>query len=262
MLVSSTLRRRARAHRSPLTHLAAAAVLGLALSGCSSPDDAPATDTTAEEPSAAEEDGGDDASADAPSAGQDGPTESPTADVAVPAGVEVTAQGADLGFGETATVVFEPNQKKSTLLDLTVKNARKGRLSDFEGFILDDDYKRKANYYYVKVGVENVGEDNVGRSPIPLWGVNEQNTLLPAVNFTTAFKPCASTPLPKKFKTGDSVDTCLVYLAPDKGSLESLSFRPDQAFDPIEWTGEVKPPKKKNKGGGGNNNGGGSGGNS
>jgi hypothetical protein len=72
------------------------------------------------------------------------------------------------------------------------------------------------------------------------------------VNFTTKFKPCASTPLPKKFEQGDSLETCLVFLSPDKGNLESVSFRPDQAFDPIEWTGDVKPPKKdkaKNKGG-------------
>ena len=253
MVVSSTLRRRTPPRRPPLTHLvASAAVLGLVVTGCSSPDDEPTAESSAAGDASADESPTDEATA-----GQDDPTESPTAEVSVPEGVEVTAQGSDLGFGETATVVFEPNQKKSTLLDLTVKNARKGRLSDFEGFILDDDYKRRASYYYVKVGVENVGDKNVGGSPVPLWGVNEENTLLPAVNFTTAFTPCASTPLPKKFRAGDSVDTCLVYLAPDKGSLESLSFRPDQAFDPIEWTGEVKPPKKKNKGGGNNNGSGG-----
>ncbi len=72
--------------------------------------------------------------------------------------------------------------------------------------------------------------------------MNGENTLLPAVNFTTKFKNCASTPLPKKFEPGDSVDTCLVYLSPDKGSLEAVSFRPDQAFDPIQWTGTVEPP--------------------
>jgi len=77
--------------------------------------------------------------------------------------------------------------------------------------------------------------------------VNGDNTLLPAVNFTTAFGPCESKPLPKKFKGGDSVDTCLVYLSPNKGTLEAVSFRPDQAFDPIEWHGEVKPPKKDGK---------------
>lgn len=240
--------------------MASAAVLGLVVTGCSSPDDEPTAESSATGEASSDESSTDESSTDEASAGQDAPTESPTADVSVPEGVEVTAQGSDLEFGETATVVFEPNQKKSTLLDLTVKSARKGRLSDFEGFILDDDYKRKANYFYVKVAVENVGDKNVGGSPVPLWGVNEENTLLPAVNFTTAFKPCASTPLPKRFKSGDSVDTCLVYLAPNKGSLESMSFRPDQAFDPIEWTGEVKPPKKDKKKGG-NNNGGGSGGN-
>ena len=37
---------------------------------------------------------------------------------------------------------------------------------------------------------------------MPLWGVNEANTLLPAVNFTTSFKPCPSQPLPAKFAPG------------------------------------------------------------
>ncbi len=204
---------------------ALAVAAGLVLSGCSG--------------------GGDPDAEESPSASNDASaTESPTADVSVPEGVEVTAQGSDLEFGDSAVVVFEPDQKRSTLLGLTVKSARKGRLADFKGYVLDDPYTRKASYYYVKVTVENVGEGDVGGSPVPLWGVNGENTLLPAVSFTTDFKQCASTPLPKKFEEGDSVDTCLVYLSPDKGALEAVSFRPDQAFDPIEWTGEIKPPKK------------------
>jgi hypothetical protein len=213
-----------------------AVLLALSLTACDgSGDDAPATE---ESPSAG-------------TSSADAPTESPTADVTVPEGVAVTAQGSDLRFGDSATVVFEPDQKRDTLLQLTVTGARKGRLDDFQGFILDNDYKKKANYYYVDVDVENVGEGDVGGAPVPLWGVNEDNTLLPAVNFTTKFKPCDSTPLPKKFQPGDSLETCLVYLSPDKGSLESVSFRPDQAFDPIEWTGDVKPPKKDKGGKGG-----------
>jgi hypothetical protein len=203
--------------------VALAATTGLLLSGCSDGGDQP---EGAESPSASTS-----------------PTESPTADVSVPEGVTVTAQGTDLEFGDTASVVFEPDQQRSSVLELTVNAARRGAIDDFKGFILDDPYKREANYYYVDVSVENVGEGDVGNAPIPLWGVNGENTLLPAVNFTTAFKPCASTPLPKVFEPGDSLDTCLVYLSPDKGSLESLSFRPDQAFDPIEWTGTVEPPK-------------------
>lgn len=211
------------------------AVLGLVLAGCSSASDESGAAPSAVDGSAAGESTG---------TAADAPTESPTADVSVPEGAEVTAQGADLDFGDTATVVFEPDQKRETLLDLTVTSARKGRLSDFEGFILDNDYKKKANYFYVDVKVANLGDGNVGGAPVPLWGVNGDNTLLPAVNFTTKFQPCDSTPLPKKFKAGDSLKTCLVYLSPDNGSLESLSFRPDQAFDPIEWHGDIKPAKK------------------
>lgn len=209
--------------------VALVAVAGLTLAGCSSGDGAPSAEL-----SASPSDSG-------------SPTESPTADVTVPEGVAVTAQGTDLSFGEPAVVVFEPDQKRTTLLELTVTKAREGSIDDFLGFILDDPYKRKANYFYVDVTVKNVGEGDVGGSPVPLWGVNGDNTLLPPVNFTTEFKKCASTPLPKKFEAGDSVDTCLVYLSPDKGTLESLSFRPDQAFDPIEWTGDVKPAKVEKK---------------
>jgi hypothetical protein len=217
-----------------------AALLALSLTACDGSGGTPATDDPSQT-------GGSGEGSPESSESLDAPTESPTADVTVPEGVSVTAQGSDLKFGDSATVIFEPDQKRDTVLQLTVTGARKGRLSDFKGFILDNAYKKKANYYYVDVAVENLGEGNVGGAPIPLWGVNQDNTLLPAVNFTTKFKPCASTPLPKKFKQGDSIDTCLVFLSPDKGDLESVSFRPDQAFDPIEWTGAVKPPKKDEK---------------
>jgi hypothetical protein len=213
--------------------VALAVVSGLALAGCSSDGDQP-----------------DAAGSSSPSASASGSaTESPTADVSVPEGVSVTAQGTDLEFGDSAVVAFEPDQKRSTLLQLTVQSAREGAIEDFKGFILDDKYKREANYFYVKVAVENVGDGDVGGAPVPLWGVNGDNTLLPPVNFTTEFKKCPSTPLPKKFGPGDSVETCLVYLSPDKGSLEALSFRPDQSFDPIEWTGTVKPAKVEKKSG-------------
>jgi hypothetical protein len=215
--------------------LALATVASLALAGCSSDGDQPSASGSASSSVSGS------ASASA--------TESPTADVSVPEGVSVTAQGSDLEFGDSAVVAFEPDQKRGTLLQLTVTGAREGSIDDFKGFILDDKYKREANYYYVDVSVENVGEGDVGGAPVPLWGVNGENTLLPPVNFTTEFKKCASTPLPKKFEPGDSLDTCLVYLSPDKGSLEALSFRPDQAFDPIEWTGPVKPAEVEKKSG-------------
>jgi hypothetical protein len=214
----------------PLTRLTVVAlVAALTATGCSAGSDDKAKAPAAESPSGS-------------------PSVSPTAEVSVPPGVELTAQGSDLSFGETASVVFEPDESTAaTVLKMTVEQARQGRLEDFKGFILDNEYEKNANYYYVDVSVENVGTEDVGGQPIPLWGVNGENTLLPAVNFTTRFKPCASTPLPDEFAPGNQVDTCLVYLSPDKGELEALSFRPNQAFDPIEWTGEVQPPEKPEK---------------
>jgi hypothetical protein len=174
-----------------------------------------------------------------------GATASPTASstVAVPEGAELSDQGSKLTYGDTATVIYEPTQGKGTVLQLTVKSVRKGSLADFKGFILDDTYKRKASYYYATVQVKNLGEGDVGGVAVPLWGVNKANTLLPAVNFTTSFKPCPSKPLPKKFAQGATLSTCLVYLSPDRGTLEAVSYRPSQEFNPIIWTGDLTTPK-------------------
>lgn len=245
--------------RLPLVPLAVTTVLGLVLAGCSgdgeprsqagggSPGSPEAATPSADASSDSPTESGSASSAESESAS---PTRSATGDVSVPEGVTLTPEGTDLRFGDEATVAFEPDRKRSGLLELTVRSARTGDLDDFGGFILDDKYKRRASYYYVKVTVENVGEEDVGGAPVPLWGVNEDNVLLPAVDFTTRFRPCASQPLPRIFGPDDRVKTCLVYLAPDRGSLESVSFRPDQDFDPVEWTGEVEPPGEGSTDGG------------
>lgn len=174
------------------------------------------------------------------------PSPSPSSTVAVPESVELTDVGADLDFGDTATVIHEPNQKRGSVLTLKVEKATRGSTEDFAGFILDDK-TRAATPYYVQVEVENVGEGDVGGGPVPVWGVDATNTLLPSATFTTTFRKCASEPLPAKFGPGDTFGTCLVFLAPDGGTLEAVSFRPNQEFDPIQWTGEVVTPKPEPK---------------
>jgi hypothetical protein len=166
--------------------------------------------------------------------------------VRVPEGVRLTDQGSRLTFGQSATVIFEPTQERGSVLQLTVRSVRRGTLADFKGFILDDAYKKRADYYYATVRVRNVGTGNVGGVPVPLWGVNAANTLLPAVNFTTTFAKCPSRPLPASFGAGATLDTCLVYLSPNKGSLRAVSYRPSQAFNPVTWTGRIaEPPTAK-----------------
>ena len=216
--------------RPALALVAVVSATALTLGGCSSGDE---PNTEASESSS--------------------PSPSPSSTVAVPDGVELTEQGTELSFGDQANAIFESTQNKGSVLELTVQSVRRGTLADFKGFILDDAYKQKADYFYAKVAVKNVGEGDVGGVPVPLWGVNSSNTLLPAVNFTTTFAKCPTKALPAKFAPGDSLGTCLVFLSPDKGSLTAVSYRPSQEFDPITWTGDIaepvvpKKPKAKKK---------------
>lgn len=215
-------------NRIPCVLLASVTVGALALAGCSSGDKGDKGDS------------GSSSSAEA--------SPSPSSTVKVPEDVKLTDQGSKLSFGESGTVIYEPSKARGTVLKLTVQKVQQGSLKDFTGFILDDAYKRKASYYYATVRVKNVGEGDVGGVPVPLWGVNDANVLLPAVNFTTSFKKCPSRPLPRSFGPGDAVGTCLVYLAPNHGKLESVTYRPSQEFNPITWTGTIQkpaPPAKK-----------------
>jgi len=229
---------RSNPRRSALSLAALTAAAALVLAGCS--------DETSGDGSAASQSTSGSASGSASESASASPTD-PTASttVDVPAGVQLTEQGSELSFGDTARVIFEPTQNKGSTLELTVLNVRKGTLADFKGFILDDSYKKNADYYYARVRVRNVGEGDVGGVPVPLWGVNKANTLLPAVNFTTTFAKCPSKPLPKRFGPRQTLSTCLVYLSPDRGSLQAVSYRPSQEFDPISWTGTIATPKAR-----------------
>jgi hypothetical protein len=215
---------RVHAPRRPALSFAVVTVAAaLVLAGCSSDSEARSDD---ESPSASSS-----------------ASPSPSSTVEVPDEVDLTDQGTELSFGEPGVAVFEPTQGKGSVLQLTVRSVQKGTLADFKGFILDDAYKQNADYFYARVQVKNVGEGDVGGVGVPLWGVNSSNTLLPPVNFTTSFAKCPTQPLPASFPAGATLDTCLVYLSPDHGSLEAVSYRPSQEFNPITWTGDITTPK-------------------
>lgn len=174
----------------------------------------------------------------------------PTGNVNVPSGVELTKAGAQLKFGQKATVAYEPNAQRNTVLEMTVASAAQGSIADLSSYVLDERTKASTPYY-VNVTVTNVGDGDVGQTPIPLWAVDDKNTLIQASSFTNSFSRCPSTPLPTPFAPHATVSACLVFLVPDHGKLTGVSFRPLQAVAPIVWTGDVKPaaaaPAKKNK---------------
>ncbi len=219
--VLSTSGGRSGWHNVPMIRLLAALLISLvALAGCGG------TETPSEKPAAK-------------------PTvDLPTGNVNVPAGITLTKAGTKLAFGEAATVAYEPNAERGSVLELTVKSARQGKITDLSGYVLDE-RTSASTPYYVRVSVKNVGDGDVGQTPVPLWAVDATNTLIQASSFTNSFAPCPSTALPATFPPNATADTCLVYLAPDHGTLTAVSFRPLQAFAPIVWTGEVTPADKK-----------------
>ncbi|HET7689748.1 MAG TPA: hypothetical protein VFK41_05190 [Nocardioidaceae bacterium] len=176
-----------------------------------------------------------------------GETSTPTPTETLPAGVVLTEPGTELSFGESGTVEYAPTQSLSTYVTFTVVDATLGRLSDLKGFNLDTDYKKNANYYFVNVKIENVGDGDLGGRDVPLVGVNGEGTYLPPVVFQSAFPKCPSKQLPKEFGNGAVLETCLVFLSPDKGELSAVSTLTDGTVEAVTWTGEIKQPAPAKK---------------
>jgi hypothetical protein len=193
---------------------------------------------------------GDDAPDGGGSSSSPTPTTSASPYLSVPDGVELTPPGTHLEVGDTGVVAWQPRQGMVGALEITVDSLESTTTkATFGAWQLSDDQK-KATPYFVHVTVRNVGDTNLGGRRVPLYVVNDQNVLLESTPFASSFQPCPSTALPDKFPNGAKADVCLVYLAPDHGTLEAVSFRPEQTFDPIIWTGDVtkyKPAKSKKK---------------
>lgn len=213
--------------------LAGLAATVLVLAGCSSDDSDPEADGTSSPQ----------------------PSETATSYLEVPDGVELTTPGSQLAVGDHAVVAYEPRQGQIGALDIQVRKLEQATIGDLSAWQLSE-AQQKSTPYYVDAVVENVGDTDLGGRPVPLYIVNEENVLVESTPFASSFKPCPSTPFPKKFRPGDSERVCLVYLAPNKGDLVAVSFRPDETFNPITWTGEVVKPEKptKDKGKGNKNN--------
>jgi hypothetical protein len=180
-------------------------------------------------------------------------TPSPTETLPVPDGIELTAGGSTLAVGDVATVAYEVRQGVVGVLDIKVTRLEKTSFEEsFTGWDLDAD-DRKKKPYFVRATIVNRGETDLTERPAPLYIVDGTNTLVEPTTFGSTFKPCNPAFFPKPFPSGKSVKVCLVFLAPDKGDLTAVSFRPTQEYNPITWTGELHKPKppKPDKGKGG-----------
>jgi hypothetical protein len=192
--------------------------------------------------------GGDDESPEAEDATTPSSSQSEEPYLPVPDGVELTPQGSTLEVGDTATVAYEPRQGTVGALDIEVTSLEKASFDLFAGWEITKQ-TRKTAPYFVRAKVTNVGDTDLGGRPVPLYIVDGENRLIESSIFTGTFKPCDDASFPKRFRSGAELEACMVYLAPGRGDLTAVSFRPSQAFNPITWSGEVEPAKGTEPGG-------------
>lgn len=159
-------------------------------------------------------------------------------------GVKLTTPGTKLKVGDSATVSWQPNQKKTGVIKVSVTKLQQVPISTFSDFRLTSAIRRSTPYF-VRATVRNVGKSDLSGVPVPLYLLDARNTLLQTSTFQALFPPCPSRPLPAKLTRGKRTSVCLVYFAPNHGKLVAISFRPTEDFDAITWTGPVAKPQKQ-----------------
>ncbi len=224
-----------RAHRRLGALTAGAVLTSVALVGCGG-GDAPADESTSASSSSA--------TATEPS----DETTDPADYLPVPDDVELTPQGSDLTLKEPAAVAWQPRQDLVGVLGISVNRLEQTTFAEsFQGWQLDA-AARKSTPYFVRATIENLGDTDLGEQDVPLYALDATDTLIQASSFLAKFEPCPGNGVfPETFGPGATKDVCLVYLLPNGGELDAVSFRPSQEFGPITWTGPIKQLAKKPK---------------
>lgn len=187
-----------------LSSLAALALAGALLGGCS----------------------GDDSSAQEPTA--------PAGSTATTTKDGTTVPGTTLRMGKSAVVRFTPKKGHSSLVSVQVTKVRKGSVKDLKGFNLDK-RARRSNVYYVDAVVRNTGRGSVGGQTLQLYGLVGVDLVVPPVIFGSPFPKCQFGPLPQKFRHGARDKLCMVMLAPDHGRIAEIQWRGNDDEEPISW---------------------------
>jgi hypothetical protein len=163
---------------------------------------------------------------------------------AAPVDVASTDPGTELDFGEPATIVWQPAQEVTGVLDVTVDSVAEQRQSVFDGWARDE-AMAAARPYFVLVSLTNAGESDLGGQAVPLYLRDDTGALGAPWTLGGDFEACQSGPLPTPFEPGDTVEMCLVYLAPDGARIDDMVFEPSEGYDPISWTGDVERPAER-----------------
>lgn len=172
------------------------------------------------------------------SSGTSAPSVGSTGTASAADGVRLTPQGTHLALGDTARVMWHPTQTTTGVAAITVTGLLEMPISTFRAWRLNRE-TRRSTPYFVHATVRNLGHSDLSHTPLPLYLLDQRETLLRASRFQARFTPCPSRPLPPTFKHGDRTTVCLVYFVPRHGKLVAISFRPTEDFSAITWQGHV-----------------------
>lgn len=159
----------------------------------------------------------------------------PAPNVAVPSGVELTEAGTELALGEPAAVIFKAGRGRVGTIKVEVTDVDAGSMRrDFTNFALSAKELTQVPYY-VRVRLTNTGPAELGEATPPVWALDTTDTYFPPTGLVGDLPACPGGPLPARFATGDSVTTCLLFLAEAGTAIEQVQLRPYAGFDPVWW---------------------------
>jgi hypothetical protein len=163
----------------------------------------------------------------------------PAAYLPAPDGVELTMPGTGVGLGESAVLAWEPRQGEVAVVELSVTRIDRTSIEEsFQGWQVDDRTAAQTPYF-AGVLVENLGETDLGRQPLPLYATDGGELLIEPTGFQGDFEPCPGGTLPNEFAPGDRERLCLVFLTEPTAELEGVAFLPAAGLEPITWSGEI-----------------------
>lgn len=152
----------------------------------------------------------------------------------------VTAPGATLKAGVTATVLYSPplTTGKSFKMKITVESIQKGSLADFNGIQLDASQKASTPYYVtarlLDLSPGNASAKNNDPS-VAIEGVDTTGNEQQSVTFFGNFPRCDAVSAPTPFTAGKSFQTCLTFLVPGGITKAAWMGTDNYINSPVTW---------------------------
>jgi hypothetical protein len=164
----------------------------------------------------------------------------------------LTPPGTHLGFGKDAIVGWVPQAEDGTgahkgiKMQVTVESIQKGTLADFRNVDLDAKEKKDTPYYVTLrlTELQNAPVPQDSDPAITFTAIDDRGQEQESITFLGTFQRCDEVSAPKTLVSGKSYTTCMTYLIPGGGSIQSVKWDsgPSAANDvsayfdkPITW---------------------------